>query len=246
MKSAKLNVSTTERSERIWFYAALLGTVMVIGYIRPLWPWLLLWTPVPFYAISMAWGGVPIFLPVWWPFSYYNVRYGTQLLPAFILFGSLLLYLFLRRFSSRAGKMIFAAAAIVFVVWSYAGIWREVPICLREARVNSVGRVALEKQLAGYLTTLPHDATVLMYIGQHGGALQQIAFPLHGTINESHKRYWYSALMNPARMADYVVATDGDPVAQAVRQNPEGLAKVAEFRVPRQEKISIYRSLVGR
>ena len=39
--------------------------------------------PLFFYPLSMAYGGVPIFLPVWWPFSYYNVRYGLQLLPAF-------------------------------------------------------------------------------------------------------------------------------------------------------------------
>jgi hypothetical protein len=246
VKSAELNVAATERSQRTWLYAGLLGSVMLIGYLRPLWPWLLLWIPVPFYAISIAWGGVPIFMPVWWPHSYYNVRYGTQLLPAFVVFGSLIVYLFLRRFSSRSGKRIFASAAVVFVGWSYLGIWREVPICLREARVNSVGRIVLESQLAPLIATLPPDATVLMYIGQHGGALQQIAFPFRRTINESHKRYWYSALMDPARMADYIVATDGDPVAEAVQRNSQGLQEIATFSVPREQRIRIYRSELRR
>ncbi len=46
---------------------------------------LLLWLPVPFYAYSIAFGSVPIFLPVWWPHSWYNTRYGTEMLPAFAL-----------------------------------------------------------------------------------------------------------------------------------------------------------------
>jgi hypothetical protein len=46
---------------------------------------LLLWLPVPFYAYSVAYGSVPIFLPVWWPYSWYNSRYGMELLPALAL-----------------------------------------------------------------------------------------------------------------------------------------------------------------
>ena len=46
---------------------------------------LLLWLPVPFYAYSVAFGSVPIFLPVWWPHSWYNTRYGMEMLPAFAL-----------------------------------------------------------------------------------------------------------------------------------------------------------------
>ena len=38
----------------------------------------LLWLPVPFYAYSVAFGSVPIFLPVWWPHSWYNTRYGME------------------------------------------------------------------------------------------------------------------------------------------------------------------------
>jgi hypothetical protein len=242
MKSAKLNVATTERSERIWFYAALLGAVMTVGFIRPLRAWLLLWMPVPFYAISMAWGGVPIFIPTWWPFSYYNVRYGTQLLPAFAVFGTVLLYLFLRRFSWRQSKVLLGAAAILFVSVSYYGLWRATPICLREARVNAADRIAIETKLAAELSQLPPDSTILMYMGEHGGALQRIGMPLNRTINECHKRYWGSALLNPALMADYVVATDGDPLSHAVREHPDGLSKVAEVTAPRQSSIAIYRS----
>lgn len=246
LESAKLNVAGTERSQRTWLYAAALSSLLLAGFIRRLWPWLLLWLPLPFYAISIAWGGVPIFMPVWWPFSYYNVRYGTQLIPAFAVFGALLLFLFLRRFAWRQAKLLVAAAAILFVAFSYERIWRDVPICLREARVNSVARIAIESKLAAELSILLPNSTVLMYLGEHGGALQQIGFPLRQTINECHKRYWQSALLAPAWMADYIVATDGDPVSQAVKDHPEDLIRIAELSSPHQRPIKVYRSTVTR
>ncbi len=246
VESAKLNMASTDRTERMWLYVALLASVMLAGFIRPLWTWLLLWVPVPFYAISMAWGGVPIFIPKWWPFSYYNVRYGTQLIPVFAVFGGLLLYLFLRRFSWYSMKRLVVIGAGMFVLWSYYTVVRDKPICLREARVNSQDRVAIETKLADQLEQLPPDSSVLIYLGEHGGALQQIGFPLRRTINECHKRYWQSALMNPAMMADFVVATDGDPLSQAVKDHPSNLRPIAELSVPRQSTIRLYRSTAQR
>lgn len=48
---------------------------------------LLLWVPLPFYVYSVAYGSVPIFIPQLWPHSYYNARYGMELLPALALFA---------------------------------------------------------------------------------------------------------------------------------------------------------------
>jgi hypothetical protein len=244
-KSAELNVASTERTERIWLYAALLGSVMCVGFIRPLWPWLLLWTPLPFYAISMAWGGVPIFIPTWWPFSYYNVRYGTQLIPAFVVFGALLVYLFVRKFTWPKAKYVVGALAVGFVAWSYYAAWRATPISLKEAEVNSVDRMAIERGLSARMALLPPGSTVLMSIGQHGGALQRIAFPLKRTINEGNYRYWQSALMDPARMANFVVATDGDPVAAAIKEHPQGLEEMVVIQSMGQQPIRIYRSTIA-
>jgi hypothetical protein len=242
VKSAEMNMAPGDRSERIWFYAALLGAVMTLGFLSRLWPWLLLWVPLPFYAISIAWGGVPIFIPKWWPFSYYNVRYGTQLIPALIVFGALLIYLFLRKFSWNKAKYATAIIAIGFVAWSYYSAWRATPISLKEAQVNSVDRIALEFQLAQEIQSLPPDATILMYLGDHGGALQRIGFPLKRTINEGNYRYWQSALMDPARMAQYVIATEGGPVAEAIQKHPQGLEEIAIIKTQRQAPIRIYRS----
>ena len=51
------------------------------GGARALTALLLLWVPLPFYAYSVAYGSVPIFIPLWWPHSWYNTRYGMEMLP---------------------------------------------------------------------------------------------------------------------------------------------------------------------
>jgi 4-amino-4-deoxy-L-arabinose transferase-like glycosyltransferase len=88
LKSAEVNLAA-EGWQKFWVLLALAGVIACLGWRRfrgQLWPVLLLWVPIPFYALSVAYSGVPIFMPVWWPFSYYNVRYGLELLPAFSVF----------------------------------------------------------------------------------------------------------------------------------------------------------------
>src|SRR5208283_3621385 len=72
LKAAKLNVGSGRWGD-VLFVLALAGTAVAIWRFRQYWTWLLLWTPLVFYALSIAYGCVPIFIPTWWPFSYYNV-----------------------------------------------------------------------------------------------------------------------------------------------------------------------------
>jgi hypothetical protein len=48
---------------------------------------LLLWVPLAFYVYSVSYGSVPIFIPQLYPHSYYNSRYGMEMLPALALFA---------------------------------------------------------------------------------------------------------------------------------------------------------------
>ena len=190
---------------------------------------LLLWVPLPFYALSVAYGSVPIFVPAWWPFSQYNLRYGLQLLPAFAVFVPLGIRFLVEsaiRIPRLAGfsraNLVAMASVFILMVASYAAIWRADPICYREAAINMRGRVALDGQLAGWIKSLPADSTLLMYLGEHVGALEQAGVPLRRVINEGNHRVWKQpfdpeglwerALADPAGYADYAVGFDGDQV----------------------------------
>ncbi len=89
LKSAKMNVGPGFWGQ-VLLALAIAGTVIAVWRFRRYGVFLLLWLPLPFYALSIAYGSVPIYLPLWYPFSYYNVRYGLELLPVFAVFLAVL------------------------------------------------------------------------------------------------------------------------------------------------------------
>ena len=247
VKSAEANMAEGNW-QRPWVLLAALGSLLTIALGRRLGVILLLWVPLPFYMLSISYGGVPLFVPTWWPFSYYNVRYGVQLLPAMAVFVALAVY-FLATFTRlQSVKVGVGLVALVFVAVSYASVWRAQPVSFREAWVNARTRVVLEAELARNLRMLPPDSTLLMYLGDHVGALQDAGIPLRRTINEgSHRTWkqpsdpeglWERALANPAEFADYAIGIGNDPVALSARQHE--LKPLAIIETPGQPPATIY------
>jgi hypothetical protein len=258
LKAAQNNVASREWLQRGWVLltiAAALSCILLYPREawRPLvsrtWPLAILLVPIPFYALSIAYGGVPMFVPQWWPFSHYNVRYGLQLLPAFC--GSIAILVGLSLRSSWNWRLRFASvlALLSFVLASYSRVWRAGPVSLEEAEINMRTRNQLEIQLSSWLQKLPPDATLLMYLGDHVGAVQRAGIPLSHTINEGNHRvwkqprdpdgFWERALANPKQYADYILAFEGDPVWQAVHDL--GLRELVEVHVTGQARAVLYR-----
>lgn len=237
LKAAELNVGEAAWEGRLWLLLAAAGSLAAIFVQR----WrlaLLLWAPLPFYACSIAYGSIPIFVPPWWPHSNYNVRYGLELLPVFALFVPLAISFLAgeivklgsignswRRWQPAAVFLLVIGSAVV----SYSAIWRGDPICFREASVNNRGRMALEKQLADWFQRFPPNATLLMYLGEHSGALENAGIPLRRVINEGNHRAWKQpydpqglwerALADPAAYSDFAIGFEGDPVWQSAREH---------------------------
>lgn len=246
LKSAELNLANGNWG-RVWVLVVLTGIVLPIISDRKLWPLFLLGIPIPFYMLSIAYGGVPIFIPTWWPFTRYNVRYGLELLPAFAVFTALAAYFIANWFGKTKAKLAVVIAFAILVVASYGFIWRD-PVCYQEAWINSRTRIALETELASNLKKLPRDAGILMYLGDHVGALQRAGIPLRQVINEGNHRTWIQpsdpeglwerALENPGQYADFVIASDKDQVAQQVRR--QDLSAIAVIHVSGQPPVTIY------
>ena len=262
LKSAEVNMAENEWLQHAWVLFTVAGIVAAALTSRRkssapgssqhyTWPLLFLLVPVPFYALSVAFGGVPIFIPPWWPFSHYNVRYGLQLLPAFAVALAILVHRVARyKVWTPRLRMACALALFALVVASYTSIWRTVPVSLREAQVNMRARKEFETQLAVWLQKLPPASNLLMYLGDHVGALQQAGIPLKRVINEGNHRTWKQpgdpeglwerALADPARYADYMVAFEGDSVWQAVQGRH--LPEVVEIHVTGQARAIVYRA----
>ncbi len=234
VKAAELNVAQAGWVGRLWLALASIGT-LAAAFTRRGRVALLLWVPLLFYAASVAYGSVPIFVPTWWPFSNYNLRYGLQMLPAFAVFVPLGIFFIAKSATSlpslkASARWLPVAAGIAWLALvgaSDAAIWRADPICYREANLNMRGRAALDTQLVGWLKSLPSNSTLLMYLGQHSGALEQAGIPFQRVINEGNHRVWKQpvdpeglwerALADPTAYADYLIGFDGDPVWKAAK-----------------------------
>jgi hypothetical protein len=238
LKVSRLNMATG-RPEKFLLTTALIALLAAIYFSRKFLPWAILWTPVIFYVLCIAWGSVPVYHPEWWPFSYYNVRYGLQLLPAIAVFTALALEFTARFFPLRPAAVV----ALLLIAAGYSSVWRTVPVCLREAQANGRERMALEQALAEELKQLPPSATLMMDCSAHSGAIQLAGIHFSRVLRESNPPYWEAALVHPAQAADYIIVFPGDVLDRAVQRSPEGLRQVATVGTPRGPGAVIYRAM---
>jgi hypothetical protein len=231
---------------------------------RRAWLLALLWAPLPFYVLSIAYGSVPIFRPNLWPWSYYNVRYGTALLPAIAVCFAIAVAAFSSLFHRRDARLAVTTIVALLVGLCYGSAYFQPhhrghyvlagepdrgPLTWREAVVNSVSRREFDQQLARELAKLPPQSRLLMYVATDVGAVQIAGIPFRRVINEGNSRplsstgLWNDALAAPATAADFIVAIEGDPVATAVARHPGGLEPIAEVAAG-QSHARIYRSLL--
>jgi hypothetical protein len=238
LKAAKLNMG-----ERYWgtllLVIACVSLVAAIYFSRQRLPWLLLWSPLAFYILNIAWNGTPVFIPEWWPYSYYNVRYGLQLLPAIAVFTALAYEFLAAFFPARAA----ALALVILAGTSYASVWQKKPLCLREAQANGAARMHFEEQLAAVLRKLPDGAIVLMDCGAHSGAIQGAGLPFRQVIRESNPPEWQIALAGPAQHVDYAIAFENDEVFHAARLFPRGLELMSIIHAKGQPRAFLYRAV---
>jgi hypothetical protein len=221
----------------------------VLRSAAPLACTLLLWFPLPFYAYSVAWGSVPIFLPDWWPHSYYNTRYGMEMLPAFAFTLALTIdWLSVRLRLDPRNRRTLAAALACFVLANTAQMIAQRPLVYLEATRNFAARGDYTQSLAAAvarLHTLDPDGLLLTDTSTFPTLVPLAGMTYRQTLNESDKQYFRSALDAPATKAAMVLAFDDDEVASAVRTHPENLRLVARFHAPGQPDASLYVSTLS-
>jgi hypothetical protein len=210
---------------------------------------LLLWVPLPFYIYSIAWGSVPMFIPQLYPGSYYNSRYGMELLPVFAIFTAIALAAverMLRAKSKNKADIFFflVLAAILFNIFAMMGTFGNLlqkvrgeeakipawlsapPLVFQEGVVNSMTRIPFEMQIAREMLRLAQGNTIMINTNDHIGAVQDAGIPLRRLISPLDSQTFDKAAQAPAKYAKLIIAIDGDAVAKAVAAHPEGLTEL--------------------
>ena len=246
MKAAELDATAAARGNMM-LVLSLLGTAWAWLTVRRrglTWA-LLLWFPAAFYAYSVAWGSVPIFLPVWWPHSFYNTRYGMELLPALALGLGFAAQLFIAAVREIKPRWAYSAAGLLFalVALNAGKMMRERPLVYVEGTKNIEARRPYDLQIPPVMRDLLKNrpgGEVLMITSAYPEIIAFTGIPLRQTINESDKEFYQAALAAPAAHAAVVLAFDGDDVDRAVKAHPEGLTAVRRFETPYQPPGTIY------
>jgi hypothetical protein len=260
MKAAELDAAAAAWGNVFLAFSAL-GTVYawVTERCRAFAWALLLWLPVPFYAYSVAYGSVPIFLPVWWPYSWYNLRYGMELLPALALsvgFAAQFIRAVMAEFKPRrlSGEVLTlwlnCAVAVLLAVanLNLLRMLRERPLVYVESTKNIESRRSYEKQIPQALKALlaQHPgAEILMETSVDPELVTLTGIPLRQTINESDLEIYTDALAAPADHVALVLAFDGDEIDRAVKAHPAGLSAIQRFSAPGQPSATLYISATG-
>jgi uncharacterized membrane protein (Fun14 family) len=248
LKSAQLNMANGNWG-RFWLAAALVALAIGVWKLRAQSaPLLLLWVPLVFYALSIAYGSVPLHVYTWWPHVAFNQRYGLQLLPMFaVSIGVLTASVFLFGAGGRHGGKL-AAIVLALVIVSYASVWKVGPQCFQEAMKNWESRHTLNSEVQRVVARLPRNSMFLMDLSEHVGVMEQAGIPLRQVVNSQNHRLWKRppdpeglwerALADPPRYVDFVIAFDGDAVDQGA--NRTNLTVLAEIHATGQPHARIY------
>jgi hypothetical protein len=238
--------------------------LLTVSLLGTAWAWLsarkraftwalLLWFPVAFYAYSVSYGSVPIFLPVWWPHSWYNLRYGMELLPAFALglgfaahFVLAAVFEFKPRPRNHPSTTVVIALFFGAITFNTARMLRERPLVYVEGTKIIEARRPYDEQIPPVLRALlakRPNGVVLMDTSVFPEIVAFTGIPLRQTINESDLEIYCAALAAPAAHAALVLAFDGDEIDHAVKAHPKGLTAVRRFSTPGKPAGTIYVSV---
>lgn len=208
---------------------------------------LLLLVPFPFYVQSMAHAAVALYVPSLFPFTYYNLRYGLEMMPAVALLPSFLISAGapakLRRFLLFMVLGVFAAQAAA----ELSNGARMLPLVEESVR-NTPCRTRTQEAVTEYLRNQYDGQIILASRGKWSCAFARAGIHFRRTISESNRRIWKRLPSGADRFVGLILRADGDPVDILMRAYPTGFAhfELAEqWNFPGEGSVEIYRLKAG-
>ena len=208
---------------------------------------LLLLIPLPFYVQSMARAAVPIYVPALFPYSYYNLRYGLELLPATAVLASFLLP---QRLPRGIQTCVLVLCLAVFgaqgVVMLSKGA-HQLPI-VKEGIRNSPCRLNTDKALIAFFQHHYDGGRILMNTGEWPCVMPALGIPYRNTLGDLNHKYWLRLPKESESLVEWIVRGEGDAVDQLMRAYPDtftGFKPVFHVPAPRQRSVTVYRREKG-
>ncbi len=204
---------------------------------------LLLLVPLPFYLHSLAFAAVPLYVPTLFPNTYYNLRYGLQMLPAVAIFSSFLLGACLPRKTRHGLTVILLGIVAGQTALITSGGAREL-VVVREGIFNTPCRSKRQQAIVTFLRDRYDGGTILMAAGKWPCVMPELGIPFRKTLSETNRAYWLKLPTAPEEWVEWIIRGDGDTVDQLMRAYPqsfEGFELLRRESFPKEGSVAIYR-----
>ena len=180
----------------------------------------LLIIPLPFYIEAMAHAAIPLYVPTLFPHTYYNLRYGVEMIAAVALFPSFV-------FSPRLGKKLRVALLIIFVgllgrqfaVMTAAGA-RELPV-VKEGILNTPCRAQRQRAIIEFLRGHYDGKRVLVAVGKWPCMEPEVGIYFRNTLSSQNRKYGARMHTEPEKWVDWIIRGEGDAIDSVMQAYPQ-------------------------
>jgi len=194
----------------------------------------LLIVPLPFYIQAMAYAAVPLYVPTLFPHTYYNLRYGVEMIAAVALFPSFV-------FSPRLGNKLRLTLLIIFLAvlgrqfaeLTAAGP-RELPV-VKESILNTPCRARRQQAIIEFLREHYDGKRVLVASGKWPCVMPEVGIYFRHTLSNLNRNYWAKMPTEPEKWVEWIIRGEGDAVDSLMQAYPEAfknfeVVDAGEFR----------------
>jgi hypothetical protein len=211
---------------------------------------LLLLVPLAFYVQSMAFAAIPVYVPTLFPHTYYNLRYGLEMLPAVAIFPAFIADGGRRAFEFP-GQVIAASLLLLIVLPQQAAIFRKgarnIPM-VQESILNTPCATKTQSALIDYFRASYDGGAILMALGKWPCLNPRVGIPYRNTITEANRKDWARLPEGASKLAEWIVVERGDAVDELMHAYPAAFQyfrQVMRFESPGEQPVAVYRRTPG-
>jgi Dolichyl-phosphate-mannose-protein mannosyltransferase len=216
---------------------------------------LLLMVPLAFYTQALDRAGTGLYVPTLFPHTYWNLRFGLEMLPAAAVFPSFLLS---PRLPSTGRWLLVAVMAAVLAVQfgTTAGPGADGLATVKESLMNSPCRSPLQVQLTQFFKRAYAGGIILMAVGKYPCVMAALGIPYRRTISQPNRRYWNAVHLGPAHWPAgspleslvWIVRSQGDAVDEMMGSYPDAFRDflaVEDWQFAGKDRVRVYRRKIG-
>ncbi len=204
--------------------------------------------PLPFYIHALAYAAIPLYVPTLFPFTYYNLRYGVEMVPAVALFPSFLLHSGLPQ-RLRYGLLAFFVLVLAWQSYTLFARGAEKLAVVKEGILNTPCRSPRPQAIIRFLRNHYDGQPMLIADGKLPCVLPEVGIHYRKTISEANPKYWRALRPDAGKWVEWIFRGEGDPVDELMRADPQAFADfelLERDSFPKEGSVTIYRRRDGR